>query len=158
MSSPPCWRLHIIHHAIKPYERNHYGLCGSGHRWRSSLVRQTVHRQQRVRWLGKSADHPSLRSWFGLPCVCPPYMHNTIHFYAYLTDKEQWEPVIYDLFQADAMNAVSVIKEAWAVDCQDHGESASLNEDVLLGASRCVCRHSNIICTAYCSDRYSSLL
>lgn len=60
--------------------------------------------------------------------------------------KEQWEPVIYDLFQADAMNAVSVIKEAWAVDCQDHGESASLNEDVLLGASRCVscCEYAGV--------------
>ncbi|PBK71172.1 alpha/beta-hydrolase [Armillaria solidipes] len=43
--------------------------------------------------------------------------------------KEQWEPTISHLFKLDTQNT---IREAWAVDCQNHGEAAILNEKVLL--------------------------
>ncbi|KAJ7075855.1 Alpha/beta hydrolase fold-1 [Mycena belliarum] len=42
--------------------------------------------------------------------------------------KEIWEPTIAALFEADEQHAVY---EAWAVDCQNHGESAVANEKQL---------------------------
>ncbi|KAJ6525734.1 Alpha/beta hydrolase fold-1 [Mycena capillaripes] len=42
--------------------------------------------------------------------------------------KEIWEPTIDSLFNADHRQVVS---EAWAVDCQNHGESAIANENKL---------------------------
>jgi len=50
--------------------------------------------------------------------------------------KELWEPTIEHLFEIDktkrAHNEPTQILEAWAVDCQNHGESAALNDDILL--------------------------
>ncbi|KAK0472758.1 alpha/beta-hydrolase [Armillaria novae-zelandiae] len=43
--------------------------------------------------------------------------------------KEQWEPTMRHLFNLDVR---STIREAWAVDCQNHGEAAILNERVLI--------------------------
>ncbi|KAJ7806152.1 alpha/beta-hydrolase [Mycena olivaceomarginata] len=42
--------------------------------------------------------------------------------------KEIWEPTIESLFNA---SSPQVIREAWAVDCQNHGESAIANEATL---------------------------
>ncbi|KAK0443605.1 alpha/beta-hydrolase [Armillaria borealis] len=47
--------------------------------------------------------------------------------------KEQWEPTISHLFKLDTQNT---IREAWAVDCQNHGEAAILNERVLVAHPR----------------------
>ncbi|KAK0186736.1 alpha/beta-hydrolase, partial [Armillaria mellea] len=40
-----------------------------------------------------------------------------------------WEPTISHLLNLDKKNA---IREAWAMDCQNHGEAAILNEQVLV--------------------------
>ncbi|KAJ7490534.1 hypothetical protein FB451DRAFT_1513195 [Mycena latifolia] len=42
--------------------------------------------------------------------------------------KEIWEPTIEALFAADREQ---LVREAWAVDCQNHGESAIANEKTL---------------------------
>ncbi|EPS95148.1 hypothetical protein FOMPIDRAFT_1025931 [Fomitopsis schrenkii] len=46
--------------------------------------------------------------------------------------KESWEPVIATLLQLqDAASNTPVVREAWSVDWQSHGEAASINDDVL---------------------------
>lgn len=50
--------------------------------------------------------------------------------------KEHWEPVIKELFQEDHAAGSTIIKEAWAIDCPDHGESAILNENELENRKR----------------------
>ncbi|KAF8967921.1 Alpha/Beta hydrolase protein [Flammula alnicola] len=46
--------------------------------------------------------------------------------------KEQWEPTIEHLFEIDKENQnAAKILEAWAIDCQTHGEAAPLNDKVL---------------------------
>ncbi|KAG8933324.1 hypothetical protein FRC03_004735 [Tulasnella sp. 419] len=46
--------------------------------------------------------------------------------------KESWEPVLDHLFQTLATKESSFeVEEAWAFDCQNHGEAAGLNEDAL---------------------------
>lgn len=46
--------------------------------------------------------------------------------------KEHWEPVLSYLFKLQTQNPNLVpIKEAFAIDCPDHGESAVLNEEQL---------------------------
>ncbi|KAF8972042.1 Alpha/Beta hydrolase protein [Flammula alnicola] len=46
--------------------------------------------------------------------------------------KETWEPTIEDLFQMDdKRSGVPLIREAWGLDCQNHGEACTLNEDIL---------------------------
>jgi pimeloyl-ACP methyl ester carboxylesterase len=46
--------------------------------------------------------------------------------------KEQWEPVIARLFAlAQEKEAAHRIREAWAIDCQSHGDSAVLNAAAL---------------------------
>lgn len=47
----------------------------------------------------------------------------------FYTEKEQFEPTIEKLF--DLKPSVFIIREAWALDCQSHGESALLNEEKL---------------------------
>ncbi|KDR71147.1 hypothetical protein GALMADRAFT_127350 [Galerina marginata CBS 339.88] len=42
--------------------------------------------------------------------------------------KETWEPTIEDLFKIDAKK---VIREAWGLDCQNHGEGCIVNEEAL---------------------------
>jgi len=54
--------------------------------------------------------------------------------------KESWEPALEDLFQLAAQpESKLVIREAWAIDCPNHGESASLNHRALndLGLANC---------------------
>ncbi|KDR69560.1 hypothetical protein GALMADRAFT_145312 [Galerina marginata CBS 339.88] len=47
--------------------------------------------------------------------------------------KELWEPTIERLFEDDNRNdGVSRVLEAWAIDCQNHGEAAPLNDEILL--------------------------
>ena len=48
--------------------------------------------------------------------------------------KETWEPVLTELAQLDAES--SLVKEAWAIDCPNSGESALLNEKLLFKDSR----------------------
>jgi hypothetical protein len=48
-------------------------------------------------------------------------------------DKEHWEPTIKRIFENDRANqGPTRILEAWAIDCQNHGEAASLNDGILL--------------------------
>ncbi|PPQ85923.1 hypothetical protein CVT25_014800 [Psilocybe cyanescens] len=42
--------------------------------------------------------------------------------------KETWEPTVEDLFQLDSG---MLVREAWGLDCQNHGEACTLNEDIL---------------------------
>jgi hypothetical protein len=50
--------------------------------------------------------------------------------------KEIWEPTIDDIFSIDDRHAKitgsPIIREAWALDAQNHGEAAILNGDVLV--------------------------
>lgn len=50
--------------------------------------------------------------------------------------KELWEPVLEDLYDQVAVSSrtdssASKIRDAWAIDCPNHGESAVLNEETL---------------------------
>ncbi|PPQ66820.1 hypothetical protein CVT24_008679 [Panaeolus cyanescens] len=46
--------------------------------------------------------------------------------------KETWEPVIEDLFNLDdGKSGTYIVREAWALDCQNHGEGCTVNEDLL---------------------------
>ena len=50
------------------------------------------------------------------------------------SDKEQWEPALAQLFELAAGSDPShtvPIREAWALDAPNHGDSAVLNRDVL---------------------------
>ncbi|EIM81900.1 uncharacterized protein STEHIDRAFT_66011 [Stereum hirsutum FP-91666 SS1] len=47
--------------------------------------------------------------------------------------KEQFEPTIEKLF--DLKSSAFIIREAWALDCQSHGESSLLNEEKLRDGS-----------------------
>lgn len=46
--------------------------------------------------------------------------------------KETWEPFLEDLFDLVQQSGRPPISEAWAIECPNHGESASLNEELLL--------------------------
>ena len=61
--------------------------------------------------------------------------------------KESWEPALEDLFQLASQSGNKTnIREAWAIDCPNHGESANLNHRALSdpGFAKCMC---------YCSPR-----
>ena len=46
--------------------------------------------------------------------------------------KETWEPTLRDLFElVSQSNAEVLIRDAWAVDCPNHGESGVLNYQAL---------------------------
>lgn len=48
-------------------------------------------------------------------------------------DKEHFEPTIEHLFELDqGNNGATRIIEAWAIDCQNHGKAAPLNDDLFL--------------------------
>ena len=59
--------------------------------------------------------------------------------------KEFWEPVLEELYDQMAVSSgtdssVLKIRDAWAIDCPGHGESAVLNEEILsIGYTR-VCK------------------
>ena len=49
-----------------------------------------------------------------------------------VTDKEAWEPVIALLLDLkDNTSCSRVVREAWSVDWQSHGEAANINDQVL---------------------------
>lgn len=48
------------------------------------------------------------------------------------------EPTISHLFKLDKQNT---IREAWTVDCQNHGEAAILNEKVLVERPGVLCEY-----------------
>src|ERR1700722_10081241 len=55
-----------------------------------------------------------------------------IFLHAIMFHKETWEPTIEQLFDLASVRGGTVkIREAWAVDCPNHGESALLNENAL---------------------------
>lgn len=59
-----------------------------------------------------------------------------------VTDKEQWEPVIEYLFEAQAAKeAAHRIREAWAFDWQNHGDAAVLNREALKDRPEGVCEY-----------------
>ena len=46
--------------------------------------------------------------------------------------KETWEPTLQDLFElVSQSNTEVLIRDAWAVDCPNHGESGILNSEIL---------------------------
>ena len=46
--------------------------------------------------------------------------------------KETWEPTLQDLFElVSRSNTEVLIRDAWAVDCPNHGESGVLNNQAL---------------------------
>ena len=51
-------------------------------------------------------------------------LHSTSFF------KEVWEPTLEDLAACVSQRSLSLIREAWAIECPNHGASAVLNEDV----------------------------
>ncbi|KAG9006501.1 hypothetical protein FRB94_014343 [Tulasnella sp. JGI-2019a] len=60
--------------------------------------------------------------------------YTLVCFHAGGFTKECWEPVLEALFSRVAtcgQNAPFTIDEAWAIDCQNHGEAAALNADAL---------------------------
>ncbi|KAJ8523118.1 hypothetical protein ONZ45_g426 [Pleurotus djamor] len=65
--------------------------------------------------------------------------------------KEHWGPAIRELFRADLESGYPVIKEAWAVDFPNHGQSAALNEDELR-------RRASFVSCGTCSNIFSALL
>jgi pimeloyl-ACP methyl ester carboxylesterase len=59
--------------------------------------------------------------------------------------KELWEPFLQELYaQAAASSATGSplvkIRDAWAIDCPNHGESAMLNEETLLCGYTPICK------------------
>jgi hypothetical protein len=48
-----------------------------------------------------------------------------------IIDKEQWEPIIQGLFDAQIHNPRLRIREVWALEWQNHGQSYLLNQDVI---------------------------
>ena len=57
--------------------------------------------------------------------------------------KETWEPILQDLFElVSQSNTEVLIRDAWAVDCPNHGESGVLNNQALKDPqfANCVCR------------------
>ena len=56
--------------------------------------------------------------------------------------KELWEPVLEELYdQMHGTNtSVPKIRDAWAIDCPNHGESAVLNEKTLSVGYTPVCK------------------
>lgn len=46
--------------------------------------------------------------------------------------KEAWEPFIEDLFRLVEQSGKPLIREAWVIECPNHGRSAVLNEKLLL--------------------------
>jgi len=60
--------------------------------------------------------------------------------------KELWEPVLEDLYTQAvvspwACSPVLKIRDAWAIDCPNHGESAVLNEETLLSNYTPTCEY-----------------
>jgi len=57
--------------------------------------------------------------------------------------KETWEPTLEDLFEliVSQSNTEVLIRDAWAIDCPNHGESAVLNKQALKDPqfTNCVC-------------------
>lgn len=61
--------------------------------------------------------------------------------------KELWEPVLEDLYNQVAVSSGTdssasnlKIRDAWAIDCPNHGESAVLNEETLSTGHTSVCK------------------
>jgi hypothetical protein len=61
-----------------------------------------------------------------------PHALTLIFLHATSFHKETWEPTIEQLFRLVLSgNSTVKIREAWAVDCPNHGEAAQLNEKAL---------------------------
>lgn len=57
-----------------------------------------------------------------------------------ITEKEHWEPTLESLLLPTNPSAEApTVREVWAFDWQDHGDSALLNSDVLSGLKNGIC-------------------
>jgi hypothetical protein len=58
--------------------------------------------------------------------------------------KEHWEPALEDLYAHLASSARAVpgvkVREAWSIECPNHGDAAVLNEDALRWGYLPACR------------------
>ena len=55
---------------------------------------------------------------------------------------EQWEPTLDNLFSLARNSSAFPIREAWSVECPNHGDAAIINEKVLLrGGYDLVCKY-----------------
>lgn len=62
-----------------------------------------------------------------------PYALTLILLHATSFHKETWEPSLEHLFKLSSQpGSVVKIREAWALDCPNHGASSQLNEDALM--------------------------
>ncbi|KAL5488428.1 hypothetical protein ACEPAI_6546 [Sanghuangporus weigelae] len=52
-------------------------------------------------------------------------LHSTSFF------KEAWEPTLEDLVDCVSSHPIRLVREAWAIECPNHGASAELNESIL---------------------------
>jgi hypothetical protein len=70
--------------------------------------------------------------------------------------KELWEPVLEELYDQMADSAainspMPKIRDAWAIDCPNHGESAVLNEEALSIGYKPVCKFDAWFYQGFCS-------
>ncbi len=57
--------------------------------------------------------------------------------------KETWEPALEDLFALAAQpRSTALIREAWAIDCPNHGEAGERNRDTLRGPDFVECAYT----------------
>lgn len=57
--------------------------------------------------------------------------------------KETWEPALEDLFALAAQScSTALIREAWAIDCPNHGEAGQRNRDTLCGPDFVECAYT----------------
>lgn len=60
--------------------------------------------------------------------------------------KEQWEPTLEYLYDISSRNGGMKIREAWSIDCPNHGDAVVLNEEELSwGYRQCTCLISSFI-------------
>jgi hypothetical protein len=70
--------------------------------------------------------------------------------------KEQWEPLLEDLYDQLATTrrnssptSIPKIRDVWAIECPNHGEGAVLNEETLLEGYTPACKW---LCTTFADD------
>ncbi|KAL0948892.1 hypothetical protein HGRIS_009008 [Hohenbuehelia grisea] len=68
--------------------------------------------------------------------------------------KEAWEPSLEDLFQLASRQKTVKIREAWTLDCPNHGDAAQLNDEVFKND---VEHRQNFTCEKYARAAYRFL-
>ncbi|KAJ7813128.1 hypothetical protein B0H14DRAFT_3150052 [Mycena olivaceomarginata] len=113
-----------------------------------------------------SAKHYTLRSsmYRDESTSAPPFVLLLAHALGF--HKEHWEPFLFELAKLIEENPNSGLDgtEAWALDCQDHGESAILNENILSESPRFVSCYDygrafvSLLQSSYFSDQKKSCI